>query len=131
MGRVHCVNLVHRLYPAVDPTLDPDYAAYLKGRCPSPEPDPAAVAYGRNDRETPMTIDNMYYKHLLQHKGLLRVDQQLASDPSTAPFVAKMAADNGYFYERFAEALLLLSETNPLPSDQGEVRKDCRFVNSV
>ncbi|XVF07942.1 hypothetical protein REPUB_Repub06bG0182600 [Reevesia pubescens] len=43
VGRVHCVNLVHRLYPTVDPTLDPDYAEYLKGRCPTPDPDPKEV----------------------------------------------------------------------------------------
>ncbi|MQL82593.1 hypothetical protein Taro_015072 [Colocasia esculenta] len=130
VGRVHCINLVHRLYPTVDPTLDPDYAVYLKMRCPTPYPDPTAVAYGRNDRDTPMTIDNVYYKHLLQHKGLLLVDQQLVSHPSTAPFVQKMAADNSYFYQQFARALLLMSEYNPLTSERGEIRRDCRYANS-
>lgn len=130
MGRVHCVNLVHRLYPTVDPTLDPDYAEYLKGRCPTPYPDPKAVLYSRNDRETPMILDNMYYHNILNHKGLLIVDQQLASDPKTLPFVEKMAADNGYFHEQFANAVVFLSENNPLTGDQGEVRKDCQFVNA-
>ncbi|WCJ34566.1 Peroxidase superfamily protein [Euphorbia peplus] len=129
VGRVHCINLVGRLYPTVDPTIDPEYAEYLKARCPSPTPDPSAVEYSRNDRETPMILDNMYYKNLLGHKGLLLVDQQLASDPITAPFVAKMAASNDYFHEQFARAVVMLSETNPLTGDQGEVRKDCRFVN--
>lgn len=131
VGRVHCVNLVHRLYPTVDPTWDPEYAEYIKGRCPTPNPDPNEVLYARNDRETPMILDNMYYKNLLNHKGLLLVDQQLVSDPTTAPFVEKMAADNGYFHDQFARAVQLLSETNPLTGDQGEVRKDCRFVNSI
>ncbi|XWS43615.1 hypothetical protein CRYUN_Cryun16bG0119100 [Craigia yunnanensis] len=130
VGRVHCVNLVHRLYPTVDPTLDPDYAEYLKGRCPSPDPDPKAVSYARNDRQTPMILDNMYYKNLLNQKGLLLVDQQLTSDPTTSLFVEKMAADNGYFHDQFARAVLLLSENNPLTDDQGEIRKDCRYVNS-
>ncbi|XP_068668297.1 peroxidase 21-like [Aristolochia californica] len=129
VGRVHCVNLVDRLYPTVDPTLDPDYAEYLKRRCPSPEPDPKAVQYARNDGDTPMVLDNMYYKHLLSHKGLLLVDQQLTSDATTTPFVEKMADDNGYFHDRFATALLTLSENNPLTGDQGDIRKDCRFVN--
>ncbi|KAM7255072.1 hypothetical protein ACFE04_020313 [Oxalis oulophora] len=129
VGRVHCTNLVHRLYPTVDPTIDPDYAIYLKGRCPTPDPDPEAVLYSRNDRETTMILDNFYYKNLLKHKGLLIVDQQLASDPRTAPYVEKMAADNDYFRSQFARAVVLLSETNPLTDDQGEVRKDCRYVN--
>ncbi|MBA0776722.1 hypothetical protein Gotri_011680 [Gossypium trilobum] len=131
VGRVHCVNLVHRLYPTVDPTLDPEHAEYLKRRCPTPDPDPKAVLYSRNDLETPMILDNMFYKNLLKHKGLLTVDQQLTSHPLTSPLVEKMAADNGYFHDQFARAVLLLSENNPLNEDQGEIRKDCRYVNLV
>ncbi|KAA3463872.1 peroxidase 21-like isoform X1 [Gossypium australe] len=131
VGRVHCVNLVHRLYPTVDPTLDPEHAEYLKRRCPTPDPDPKAVLYSRNDLETPMILDNMYYKNLLRHMGLLMVDQQLTSHPLTSPLVEKMAADNGYFHDQFARAVLLLSENNPLNEDQGEIRKDCRYVNLV
>ncbi|XP_030927738.1 peroxidase 21 [Quercus lobata] len=131
VGRTHCTNLVQRLYPTVDPTLDPQYAEYLKGRCPTPNPDPKAVLYARNDRETPMILDNMYYKNLLSHKGLLIVDQQLASDPTTYPYVKKFATDNGYFQDQFAKAVLLLSENNPLTRDDGEIRKDCRYVNSI
>ncbi|XP_059305766.1 peroxidase 21 [Lycium ferocissimum] len=131
VGRVHCVNLVHRLYPTVDPTIDPDYAEYLKGRCPTPDPNPKEVLYSRNDRETPMILDNMYYKNILSNKGLLIVDQELVTDPNTSPFVEKMAADNGYFHDQFARALRILSENNPLTGDQGEIRKVCRYVNSA
>nr|GMD69922.1 peroxidase 21 [Ipomoea batatas] len=132
VGRVHCINIVHRLYPTVDPTLDPTYADYLKLRCPSAEPDPKAVepTYARNDRKTPMILDNMYYKNILEHKGLLVVDELLATHPATAPFVEKMAADNQYFHDQFARALVVLSENNPLTGDQGEIRKNCRYVNS-
>ncbi|KAJ4834659.1 Peroxidase 21 [Turnera subulata] len=130
VGRVHCVNLVDRLYPTVDPTMDPVYANYIKGRCPTPNPDPKAVLYARNDRETPMILDNFYYKNLLKNKGLLVVDQQLASHPITAPYVQKMAADKDYFRQKFSRAVLLLSENNPLTGDQGEIRKDCRYVNA-
>ena len=124
------MNLVHRLYPTVDPTLDPTHAAYLKRRCPTPNPDPKAVEYVRNDLKTPMIIDNNYYKNILQHKGLLTVDEELATDPTTAPYVQKMADDNEYFNEQFSRAVLLLSENNPLIGDQGEIRKDCRFANA-
>lgn len=129
VGRVHCMNVVDRLYPTVDPTLDPDYAEYLKGRCPNPQPDPSLVEYARNDRDTPMVLDNKYYNNILRHKGLLSVDQQLLSDPTTYPFVENMAADNAYFHDQFSRALLVLSENNPLAEDQGEIRKDCSYVN--
>ncbi|KAI3791742.1 hypothetical protein L2E82_05604 [Cichorium intybus] len=129
VGRVHCVNLVDRLYPTVDPTLDANFAEYLKRRCPHPDPDPHAVEYSRSDLETPMILDNMYYKNILKNKGLLIVDQQLVSNPITSPFVEKMAADNDYFHDQFSKALLILSENNPVSEDEGEVRRDCRFVN--
>ncbi|CAN4109621.1 unnamed protein product [Withania somnifera] len=86
VGRVHCVNIVHVLYPTVDPTLDPDYANYLKTR------------FRRNDRETPMVWDNLYYKNILSNKGSLIVDQQL-----------KFAASNSYFHSQFGKALIILS----------------------
>ncbi|KAJ1262573.1 hypothetical protein BS78_09G119200 [Paspalum vaginatum] len=131
VGRVHCFNLVARLYPALDPGMDPDYGAYLRGRCPTPDAreDTRDVAYARNDRATPMLLDNMYYKNLMARRGLLLVDQSLADDQRTAPFVARMAADNDYFHERFAAALITMSENNPLGDDEGEVRRHCRFVN--
>ena len=129
VGRVHCVNLVERLYPTVDPTIDPEYAKYLKMRCPTPTPDPNGVLYSRNDRETTMILDNMYYSNVLKHKGLLIVDQELVSNPLTLPYVKKFAADNLYFHAQFSRGIRLLSENNPLTGDQGEVRKDCRFVN--
>nr|AHW98115.1 peroxidase [Carica papaya] len=159
VGRVHCVNLVRfksigidvegtvallgahsvgcvtfdplprRLYPTVNPTWDPEYAEYIKGRCPTFDPDPFFILYARNDRETPMILDNMYYKNILNHEGLFFIDQQLAFDPTTTPFVEKMAADNGYFHDQFVRAIQLLFEINPLTNDQGEVRKS-RFVNS-
>ncbi|KAK7393562.1 hypothetical protein VNO78_22120 [Psophocarpus tetragonolobus] len=130
VGRVHCKNLVQRLYPSVDSTLDPAHAEYLKRRCPTPNPDPKAVVYSRNDLETPMIIDNSYYKNILEHKGLLTVDEELANDPRTAPYVQNMANDNDYFHQHFSRAILLLSQTNPLTGDQGEIRKDCRYFNA-
>ncbi|CAL0299594.1 unnamed protein product [Lupinus luteus] len=130
VGRVHCKNIVHRLYPTVDETLNPSHAAYLKHRCPTPNPDPNAVQYVRNDLKTPMIIDNNYYKNILQHKGLLTVDEELATDPRTAPYVQKMADDNEYFRQQFSRAIVLLSENNPLIGDEGEIRKDCGYLNA-
>lgn len=129
VGRTHCVNLVERLYPEVDPSFDPDYAVYLKGRCPTPNPDPNEVLYARNDRVTPMKLDNNYFKNLINHRGLLLVDQGLLSDSRTTPYVTKMAQDNTYFFAQFSRALTILSENNPLTGSDGEIRNHCRFVN--
>ncbi|KAK1677676.1 hypothetical protein QYE76_038524 [Lolium multiflorum] len=134
VGRVHCFNLVARLYPAVDGAFEPGYGAFLRKRCPSAHPIEDTnldVTYARNDKDTPNVIDNMYHKNLLRGRGLLLVDQGLATDPRTAPFVRKMAADNAYFLDRFAAALVKMSENGPLTGDKGEIRKDCKFVNTL
>ncbi|XP_031477105.1 peroxidase 21-like [Nymphaea colorata] len=129
VGRVHCVNLVNRLYPEVDSIMNPEYGQYLRKRCPSPTPDLNAVVYARNDRETPMILDNMYYKNVLNHKALLLVDEELIYNNVTLQYVQKMAMDNNYFREQFSRALLIMSEHNPLTGNEGEIRKDCRFIN--
>ena len=103
---------------------------FLKRRCPTRDPDSNSVEYARNDPETPMVLDNMYYKLLLSRKGLLLVDQQLTSDPSTLSYVKSMAANNSYFQDQFARAMILLSGNYPLTGDQGEVKKDCRYMNA-
>ncbi|KAL5972636.1 Peroxidase 42 [Asimina triloba] len=129
VGRTHCVKLVHRLYPEVDPELNPDHVEHMLHKCPDAIPDPKAVQYVRNDRGTPMKFDNNYYRNILDNKGLLLVDHQLATDMRTKPFVKKMAKDQDYFFKEFARAITILSENNPLTGTKGEIRKQCNVVN--
>lgn len=98
-------------------------------KCPDAIPDPKAVQYVRNDRGTPMVLDNNYYRNILDNKGLMLVDHQLAYDPRTRPYVIKMAKNQNYFFKHFARAITKLSENNPLTGKQGEIRKHCNLVN--
>ncbi|PKU61306.1 peroxidase 42-like [Dendrobium catenatum] len=129
VGRTHCVKLVHRLYPEVDPALNPDHVPHMLKKCYDPIPDPKAVQYVRNDRGTPMKLDNNYYRNILDNKGLLMVDHELAHDPRTRPYVKKMAKSQDYFFEHFARAITLLSENNPLTGENGEIRRHCNLSN--
>ncbi|KAK3432051.1 hypothetical protein EUGRSUZ_E04056 [Eucalyptus grandis] len=129
VGRTHCVKLVQRLYPEVDPALNPDHVEHMLYKCPDPIPDPKAVQYVRNDRGTPMIFDNNYYRNILDNKGLLLVDHQLAVDKRTKPYVKKMAKSQNYFFKEFARALTTLSENNPLTGDKGEIRRQCNVAN--
>ncbi|KAJ6935132.1 peroxidase 42 [Populus alba x Populus x berolinensis] len=115
VGRTHCVKLVHRLYPEVDPALNPDHVEHMLYKCPDSIPDPKAVQYVRNDRGTPM--------------GLLIVDHQLANDKRTKPYVKKMAKSQDYFFKEFSRAITILSENNPLTGTKGEIRKQCTVAN--
>ncbi|KAI5084322.1 hypothetical protein GOP47_0000491 [Adiantum capillus-veneris] len=129
VGRTHCKNLVKRLYPTVDPTLNYTYSYYLKKRCPTPHPPLKAVLYSRNDPITPMKFDNNYFKNVIQMKGLLKLDNALYLDPRTKPYVVKMAKDNNYFYAQFVEGISILTEYKVLTGLQGEIRKHCKWVN--
>ncbi|XP_020591336.1 peroxidase 42-like [Phalaenopsis equestris] len=129
VGRTHCVKLVHRLYPEVDPALNPDHVPHMLKKCYDPIPDPKSVQYVRNDRGTPMKLDNNYYRNILDNKGLLMVDHELASNPKTRPYVKKMAKSQDYFFEHFARAITLLSENNPLTGENGEIRRHCNLAN--
>ncbi|GAB4830864.1 Peroxidase 42 [Ancistrocladus abbreviatus] len=131
VGRTHCVKLVHRLYPEVDPVFNPDHIPHMLKKCPDPIPDPKAVQYVRNDRGTPMVLDNNYYRNILDNKGLLLVDHQLATDKRTRPYVVKMAKSQDYFFKEFSRAIAILSENSPLTGTKGEIRKQCNVVNKL
>lgn len=123
------MKLVHRLYPEVDPVLNPDHVPHMLKKCPDAIPDPKAVQYVRNDRGTPMVLDNNYYRNILDNKGLLIVDHQLATDKRTKPYVKKMAKSQEYFFKEFSRAITILSENNPLTGTKGEIRRQCNVAN--
>ncbi|KAF3796765.1 Peroxidase 42 [Nymphaea thermarum] len=129
VGRTHCVKLVDRLYPEVDPRLNPDHVPHMLKKCPDQIPNPKAVQYVRNDRGTPMKLDNNYYRNILDNKGLMLVDHQLAHDKRTKPYVKKMAKSQDYFFQEFSRAITILSENNPLTGTKGEVRRQCNLAN--
>lgn len=78
-----------------------------------------------------LKVDNSYYKQLLQHRGILQIDQQLALHPQTADIVRTAAAANDFeFNFKFGEAMLHLGRLQVLTATQGEIRKSCQAVNN-
>lgn len=131
IGRAHCESFRERLYPTVDPQMDPNFANLLKYRCPVKPgtADPVHFTYFRNDEQSPMLFDNHYYVNLVAKKGLLGIDSGLYWDARTKPYVEKFAADINYWRTQFAAAFTQLTEVKPLTGTQGQIRKSCSFVN--
>ncbi|KAK4710001.1 hypothetical protein R3W88_004514 [Solanum pinnatisectum] len=123
-----CIKLVQHLYPEVVPQLNPEHIPHILKKCPYSIPDSKAMQYVRNDKGTPMKLDNNYYRNILDNKGLMLVDQQLAVDKRTRLYVKKMAKNQDYF-KKFARAITVLSENNPLTGTKGEIRKQCYLAN--
>jgi peroxidase len=115
------------LYPTIDPTLNASYAGFMKMRCSLPKVE--LLKYVRNDKLTPMRIDNNYFKNIMQLKGSLKLDNALYLDPRTRGYVESFAADNGRFFTHFVEAVSIISEYKVLTGSQGEIRRNCKWVN--
>jgi peroxidase len=132
IGRAHCVSFEERIYPTIDPKMNPAFGQMLRYRCPLQENTSAEqvhFTYFRNDEQSPMLFDNHYYVNLVAKQGLLHINSELFWDARTKPYVLAFAKDNALWHERFAAAFTILSEHQPLTGTQGEVRKECSFVN--
>lgn len=79
-------------------------------------------------------FDNHYFKNLLDGKGLLSSDQILFSNDNatttTKPLVQFYSVNERFFFVEFAHAMIKMGNINPLTGSEGEIRKNCRIINS-
>ncbi|CAM6037125.1 unnamed protein product [Sphagnum compactum] len=128
IGRTHCSSITNRLYPTVDPNLNPALAEQLLSLCPKGAPDGTTVM--NLDPTTPFTFDNEYYSNLPNGKAMLQSDQVLWNDLSTS-----FASTINSFVEpvwdmTFGISMVTMSSINVKSSSEGEIRRNCRVVNS-
>lgn len=131
----HCAVIARRLFnftgngDSTDPSLDPDYAIFLKNKC-------SAL---RNDRTMPidmdpigsLSFDSAYFQALNKHKGLFASDAALLTDPKAAS-IAEKFQKNEVFFAAFARSIKNMGDMQIIVQGQeGEIRKNCRFVNSA
>ncbi|GFZ19349.1 peroxidase superfamily protein [Actinidia rufa] len=129
IGVAHCTSFSSRLYPQ-DPSMDPTYATYLKTICPRPVanvtgPNPTVAL----DLETPNRLDNKYYLDLKARRGLLASDQTLMSNQLTVKMVLNNARYGSIWAAKFGAAMVRMGNLDVLTGPQGEIRKNCHFVN--
>ncbi|CAN6328171.1 unnamed protein product [Urochloa humidicola] len=86
------------------------------------------------DQVTPNLFDNKYYGNILHGRAQLESDQVMLSDPSapstTAPIVHRFASNQQDFFRNFAASMIKMGNISPLTGRDGEIRKNCRRVNS-
>ncbi|CAD5324635.1 unnamed protein product [Arabidopsis thaliana] len=108
-GKNQCQFIMDRLYNfsntgLPDPTLNTTYLQTLRVQCP------------RNEL-----------------KGLIQTDQELFSSPNatdTIPLVREYADGTQKFFNAFVEAMNRMGNITPLTGTQGQIRQNCRVVNS-
>ncbi|KAH9772133.1 hypothetical protein WN944_019937 [Citrus x changshan-huyou] len=136
IGMARCVNYRKRIYgdyrvtSGINP-LSETHLSVLKSICPPIGSDNNETAM---DYETPNLFDNSFYQILLQGEGVLNSDQEMYSSIfgiQTKELVNKYAHDALAFFQQFSDSMVKMGNiTNPESFVNGEVRKNCRFVNT-
>ncbi|BAT99116.1 hypothetical protein LR48_Vigan09g177600 [Vigna angularis] len=136
IGMAQCKNFRSRIYGSFDSTLknpiSESHRSNLRSVCPP-------VGGGDNnitamDYMTPNLFDNSFYQLLLNGEGVLNSDQEMYSSLfgiETRELVKMYAADPLAFFQQFSESMVKMGNiTNSESFITGEVRKNCRFVNT-
>ncbi|XP_010261735.1 PREDICTED: peroxidase 11-like isoform X1 [Nelumbo nucifera] len=136
IGMARCVNFRERIYGDFQETAGSDplsetYLSSLKSTCPPTGGDDNITAL---DYFSPNLFDNSFYHLLLKGEGLLNSDQELYSSLlgfQTKELVQKYALDSVAFFQQFSDSMVKMGNiTDPENFTTGEVRKDCRFINT-
>ncbi|MFS7922606.1 putative peroxidase [Helianthus anomalus] len=81
------------------------------------------------DPNSSLSFDSDYYQALNQHKGLFVSDAALLTNSQSAS-VAKLLENPKLFFAQFALSMVKMGAVEVLTGRQGEVRTNCRVVNS-
>ncbi|KAK4253387.1 hypothetical protein QN277_010705 [Acacia crassicarpa] len=126
IGFAHCTVFRDRIHNDPSTEIDPNFARDLQRGCPTNGGDTNLAPLD----PTAACFDQAYFSNLLYKKGLLHSDQQLFTGGSTDDYVKKYSYDTKAFYEDFANSMIKMGNIKPLTGSQGEIRANCRKVNS-
>ncbi|XP_022995227.1 peroxidase N [Cucurbita maxima] len=136
IGFARCAMFNNRLFNfsgsgSPDPTMESRMVSDLQALCPLTDDGNKTTVLDRNSTDL---FDNHYYKNLLNQKGLLESDQILfssaAAQSSTKSLVEDYSSNTTRFFEDFVRAMIKMGNISPLTGSNGEIRKNCRVVNS-
>ncbi|KAL2899970.1 Cationic peroxidase 1 [Bienertia sinuspersici] len=129
IGQARCTTFRSRIYNETN--INSTFATSLQGNCPSNGGDNNISPL---DTTTPTSFDNAYFTNLLNLKGLLHSDQELFSSNgtgSTNSTVSNYSSNSTAFFNDFSNAMLKMGNMSVLTGTNGEIRTNCRSVNSA
>ncbi|KAL5567303.1 hypothetical protein UlMin_030467 [Ulmus minor] len=136
IGLAKCATFSQRLFNfsgtgQPDTTLEASMLSDLQNTCPvNGDGNNTAVL----DRNSADLFDNHYFKNLLAGKGLLESDQILYSSQTAATttksLVESYSSNPSLFLDDFVNSMIKMGNISPLTGSAGEIRKNCRVVNS-
>ncbi|GAU36230.1 hypothetical protein TSUD_214270 [Trifolium subterraneum] len=127
IGKARCTIYKNRIYN--DANIDSLFAKARQRICPRTNGTIKDNNVANLDFKTPNHFDNVYYKNLINKKGLLHSDQQLFNGGSTDSLVNAYSNDPKAFECDFVTAIIKMGNIKPLTGSNGEIRKQCRIAN--
>lgn len=127
IGKARCTVYRDRIYN--DTNIDSLFAKSRKRNCPRKSGSIKDNNVAVLDFKTPNHFDNLYYKNLINKKGLLHSDQVLFNGGSTDSLVRTYSNNQKAFESDFVTAMIKMGNTKPLTGSKGEIRKQCRRAN--
>ncbi|XP_021716759.1 peroxidase 57-like [Chenopodium quinoa] len=132
VGDIHCSKFLDRLYNykntgRPDPSMNSATLSSCQQRCPRSGSNNFVFADQTVGSE--FKVDNGYYQAIAQGKGILEIDQRIASDSLTKDSVNKLAWTDNLFAYQFGYAMVKLGKVGVLTGSQGQVRLNCRRNN--
>ncbi|EEF41071.1 peroxidase, putative [Ricinus communis] len=79
---------------------------------------------------SPTTTDAGYYIDVQANKGLFTSDQTLLTNPITVSQVNQNARNPNLWKTKFAAAMVKMGQLDVLTGTAGEIRTNCRVINS-
>ncbi|OEL22012.1 Peroxidase [Dichanthelium oligosanthes] len=125
VGMARCLSFRMRVY--CDDDVSPVFASQMRQACPSSGGDAAIAPL---NSVTPTEFDNGYYRGLVAGAGLLHSDHELFNNEPLDTLVRLYSANGAAFASDFAASMVRLGNISPLTGAAGEVRLNCRKVNS-
>ncbi|XP_062113728.1 peroxidase 44-like [Humulus lupulus] len=131
VGFAHCGFFSNRLSNfqgtgKPDPTMDSALVTKLTQDCASGS-NPKTFL----DQNTSNVFDNEFYRQIRLNRGVLKIDQELASDATSSGLVSNLASNPFQFSQSFASAMVKMGRIEVLVGKAGEIRKSCGAFNSA
>lgn len=138
IGLAKCAFFSNRLLNfsgtgAPDSTMDTSMVSDLQNLCPINGDGNKTAPLDRNSIDL---FDNHYFQNLINNKGLLSSDQILyssdeAKSTDTKSLVESYSRNTNLFFADFVNSMIKMGNISPLTGTNGEIRKNCRVVNSL
>ncbi|KAF7837112.1 Peroxidase N [Senna tora] len=136
IGKARCTFFSNRLFNfsgtgTPDSTLETEMLSDLQKLCPQNGDGNVTSVLDRNSEDL---FDTHYFQNLLNGKGLLSSDQILFSsaeaNSTTKPLVQSYSINSALFFQDFVNSMIRMGNINPKTGSDGEIRKNCRVINS-